>query len=104
MNDRNTCFFISEIVSGDLIKNIDSEISIELDYIIHQSNKMELETACDEMRRLRSNLLKEVNKFYTIDAISHYKRLSLEAYIKEKIGKSIFYIKTIVYESEVNDN
>lgn len=99
----NLKYAISEIISDDLEKYIDCEISVEIDYIIHQCNKMKCETACNEIKELRYNLLKQVNKFYTIDAISYGKSEYLETYIREKIGKTIFYIKTTIYESEVND-
>lgn len=99
----NVKYFISEIIAGDLEKYIDSEISIEVDYIIHQYDKMSYETTSTEIMQLRYKLLKQVNKFYTIDAISFRKKCYLDTYIKEKIGKTIFYIQTIIYESEVND-
>ena len=103
MIERNVKYFISEIIADDIEKYIDSEISVEVDYIIHQRDKMKCETACTEIKQLRHNLLKQVNKFYTINAISYGKSVYLETYIREKIGKTIFYIKTTIYESEVND-
>lgn len=99
----NLKFFISGIISDDLEKYIDCEISVEIDYIIHQRDKMKLEVACNRMKQLRYNLTKQVNKFYTIDAITFGKNEFLESYIREKIGKTIFYIQTTIYESEVND-
>ena len=103
MIESNVKYFISEIISNDLEKYIDSEISIEVDYIIHQHDKMSYETASTEIMKLRYNLLEQIRKFYTIGAISFSKKCYLESYIKEKIGKTIFYIQTIIYESEVND-
>lgn len=103
MIENEVKYFISEIIATDLEKYVDSEISIEVDYIIHQHDKMRCETACNDLKQLQHKLLKQADKFYTIGAISFSKKCYLDGYIREKIGKSIFYIKTIIYESEVND-
>lgn len=96
---------ISACITTDLIKLIDEEFSVELDYLICNHNVFSFERAIKELHRLKLKLSDRAELFFNNRYIyrTHFDEITM--YINKKFNGSEHFLKSIVYnESEEHDN
>lgn len=88
------------MIGEDLSKLIKDEISVEVDFTIHQAERLSYDDACENLNNLGLKLSIKVNEFYLADAITCGKRDCLVLSIRKRIDDAKFFIKTMVFGIE----
>lgn len=96
---------ISNCITNDLIKLIDEEFSVELDYLICKHNVFSFDCAIKHLQHLTLILSDRAEDFFKNRYIYRTHFDSITMYISEKFHNSEHFLKSIVYnESEESDN
>lgn len=95
---------ISAYITNDLIKLIDEEFSVELDYLICKHNVFSFERAIKELHRLKLKLSDRAELFFNNQYIyrTHFDEITM--YISKKFNSGVHFLKSLVYNESEEDN